>query len=141
MLLKRLHHTWFPGILSNFSRHFSGRLPLGKQSWLFSVPQMQSHGSIRIVVYGVLFLILTTKNFILDSFLVISNISEQLFQGTPSDGCFLKVFFLGSSRPKVLEKLLWKIWEISEENVRWDIHFFIFSEQNHSTTRSFLRIL
>ena len=78
----------------------------------------------------------------MDSFLVIfSNISEQLFQGTPSDDCFLKIFFHGSSRPKVLEKLLWKIWEISEENVLLDIYFFIFSEQNHSTTHSFLRIL
>ena len=77
----------------------------------------------------------------MDSFLVISNISEQLFQGTPSDGCFLKGFFHGSSRPKVLEKLHWKIWEISEENVRCDVYFFISSEQNHSTTYSFLRIL
>ena len=76
----------------------------------------------------------------MDSFLVISNISEQLFQGTLSDGCFLKVFFHGSSRPKVLEKLLWKIWEISEENVRSDIYFLFFSEQNRSTTHGFLRI-
>ena len=46
----------------------------------------------------------------MDSFLVISsNISEQLFQGTPSDGCFLKVFlFHARYRPKVLENLLWK---------------------------------
>ena len=51
----------------------------------------------------------------IDSFLLIfSNISEQLFEGTPSNGYFLKVFlFYGINRPKVLEKLLWKICEIS----------------------------
>ena len=75
----------------------------------------------------------------IDSFLVIfSNISEQLFQRTLPDECFLKVF---KQWPKVLEKLLWKFWEVSEENVRWGIYFFIFNEQNHSSTDGFLRIL
>ena len=67
-----------------------------------------------------------------DSFLVIfSNISEQLFQG------FL---FHGTNRRKVFEKRLSKLWEISEEIVRWGI-FFNFSVENHSTTDDFLRIL
>ena len=69
------------------------------------------------------------KHFIMDSFLVISNISEQLFQGTPSDDCFLKIFFHGSSRPKVLEKLLWKIWGISEENVCWNKYFLFLASK------------
>ena len=45
-----------------------------------------------------------------------------------------------SNCPDVLEKLFWKIWEISEEIVCWGMYFFNFSEQNHSTTDSFLRI-
>ena len=42
----------------------------------------------------------------MDSFLVIfSNISEQLFQGTPSDGCFLKAFcFTEAIAGKCLKK-------------------------------------
>ena len=42
----------------------------------------------------------------MDSFLVIfSNISEQLFQGTRLDGCFLKVFFPPKLSPEsVLKK-------------------------------------
>ena len=49
-------------------------------------------------------------------------------------------FFVPRIHPKVLEKLLWKIREISEELVRWGIYIFNFSEQKHSTTDDFLRI-
>ena len=57
----------------------------------------------------------------MDSFLVISsNISEQLFQRTSSDGYFLKVFCdtEAVTRSESVKKPLWQIWEISEENVR-----------------------
>ena len=75
----------------------------------------------------------------MDSFLVISsNISEQLFQRTSSDGYFLKVFCETEAvtRSESVKKPLWQIWEISEENVRplRNMFFFNFSEQNHSIT-------
>ena len=57
----------------------------------------------------------------MDSFLVISsNISEQLFQRTSSDGYFLKVFCdtEAVTWSEIVKKPLWQIWEISEENVR-----------------------
>ena len=57
----------------------------------------------------------------MDSFLVISsNISEQLFQRTSSDGYFLKVFCdtEAVTWSESVKKPLWQIWEISEENVR-----------------------
>ena len=67
----------------------------------------------------------------MDSFLVIfSNISEQLLQGTPSDGCFLRVFCSTEAiAGKVLEKLLSKAWEISEEIVRWGTYFLILAKK------------
>ena len=79
----------------------------------------------------------------MDSFLVIfSNISKQLFQGTPSDGCILKVFCSTEASVKVLEKLLIsENFRTPEEIVRWDIYFFNFKEENHSTIDGFLRFL
>ena len=45
------------------------------------------------ICVGVLFLILSTKTLYYGQFPGNSNILEQLLQGTPSDGCFLKVLF------------------------------------------------
>ena len=78
----------------------------------------------------------------MDSFLVISNISEQLFQETYSDGCFLKDFF---SRKQALESVrkaaLKKFEKFLKKTSVGVYNVFIFSEQNHSTTHCFQRIL
>ena len=78
-----------------------------------------------------------------DSFLVIfPNILEQLIQGTPSDGCFLKNFCsMETVCPKVLQKLLWKIWEKFWRKRPLGYIIFNLGEQNHSITDDFLRIL
>ena len=62
----------------------------------------------------------------MDSFLLIFwNISEQLSQGTPSDGYFLKVFVPRKQLPESVRKAALKKWEISEGIVRWGIYTLI----------------
>ena len=78
----------------------------------------------------------------MDSFLIIfSNISEQLFQGTPSDDCFLK--FLCSAEAvasKCLKSCSQKLEKFMKKMSVGVNIFFNFSEQNHSITDDFLRI-
>ena len=61
--------------------------------------------------------------FMVDSFLVIfPNILEQLIQGTPSDGCFLKNFCsMEAVARKCYKSCSGKSEKNSEENVLWDI--------------------
>ena len=76
----------------------------------------------------------------MDIFLVIfSNILENLLQGTPLDGCFLKVFVSRKQSPETLKKTALKnlrnFWRNSS------LAYIYFSEENQSTSDGFLRIL
>ena len=79
----------------------------------------------------------------MDCFLVIfSNISEQTLQGTPSDGCFLKVFCYTEAITGKCQKSWSQKFEKFLKKYFIGVYiFFNFSEENHSTTDGFLRIL
>ena len=69
--------------------------------------------------------------FMVDGFLVFfSNSSEQLIQGRPLDGCYLKVFCsMEAVAQKCYKSCSGKSENISEESVRWDIYFFILANK------------
>ena len=77
----------------------------------------------------------------MDSLMVIfSNISEQLFQGTPSDGCFLKVFY--STEAIIARKFQKSCSEKFEKFLKKQsvgVYIFLILA-NKNTTDGFLRI-